>query len=226
MTYEAQLLYTARILLAGACGAAIGFERENRRKPAGFRTHILVGIAAALMMITSKYGFQDVIGEYVRLDPSRMAAGVVTAIGFLGSGVIFLRNKTVSGITTSAGIWATVGVGLSIGAGMFMIGLMSTSMILIVELFFGRGGIYAMTSSSGISFLSAEIEGGQTELKALKHQIEEQNFKIKKCLYTQKEDGLLKADITLLAPSSKNTGELMEIRQEWLKSMKLRGELK
>ena len=80
---------------------------SNRRKPAGVRTHTVVGVASALMMLISKYGFNDVLNEYTKLDPSRVAAGVVTAIGFLGSGMIIARNKSVSGITTSAGIWAT-----------------------------------------------------------------------------------------------------------------------
>ena len=67
-----------------------------------------------MMMIISKYGFGDVLNEYVKLDPSRVAAGVVTAIGFIGSGIIIFRNNSVNGITTSAGIWATVGVGMSL----------------------------------------------------------------------------------------------------------------
>lgn len=86
-------------------------------KPAGVRTHTVVGVASALMVMISKYGFTDVVSEYVRVDPSRVAAGVVTAISFLGSGIIIARNKSVSGITTSAGIWATVGVGLAVGSG-------------------------------------------------------------------------------------------------------------
>lgn len=104
-----QLEYSARILLAAVCGACIGYERTNRLKTAGIRTHVIVSLAAALMMIISKYGFSDILAVHnVGLDPSRIAAGVVTAIGFLGAGIIFVHNQSVSGLTTAAGIWATV----------------------------------------------------------------------------------------------------------------------
>ncbi len=79
-------------------------------------------------------------GQFVRADPSRMAAGAVAAIGFLGSGVIFSRNKNVSGITTSAGIWATLGVGMAVGAGLYIIGFCTTGIVILVEIFLGRQG--------------------------------------------------------------------------------------
>lgn len=135
-----QLEWMARILLAGVCGGIIGYERESRKKTAGLRTHVIVAVSSALMLILSKYGFQDVTGQYVRVDPSRMAAGAVAAIGFLGSGVIFSRNKNISGITTSAGIWATLGVGMAIGAGMYVIGICTTGIVVLVEIFLGRQG--------------------------------------------------------------------------------------
>lgn len=95
------------------------------------------------MMIISKYGFGDVLNEYVKLDPSRVAAGVVTAIGFIGSGIIIFRNNSVNGITTSAGIWATVGVGMSMGAGMYILGAVSTAIVMLSELFLGRKGYFS-----------------------------------------------------------------------------------
>ena len=110
-----QWIFVARLLGAAVCGGLIGYERQSRKKTAGVRTHVIISVAAATMMIISKYGFNDVLGEYVRLDPSRVAAGIVTAVGFIGSGIIFFRNNNVSGITTSAGIWATVGVGYGHG---------------------------------------------------------------------------------------------------------------
>lgn len=135
-----QLEWVARIILAGICGGAIGYERESRKKTAGLRTHVIVAVSSALMIVLSKYGFQDVLGQYVRLDPSRIAAGTVTAIGFLGSGIIFSRNKNISGVTTSAGIWATLGVGMAVGAGMYVIGIVTTGIVVLVEIFIGRGG--------------------------------------------------------------------------------------
>lgn len=135
-----QLVWMARILLAGFCGGIIGYERESRKKIAGLRTHVIVAVSSALMVILSKYGFQDVAGEFVRVDPSRMASGAVAAIGFLGSGVIFSRNKSISGITTSAGIWATLGVGMAVGAGMYVVGICTTGVVVMVEVFLGRQG--------------------------------------------------------------------------------------
>lgn len=124
-----------RILVAAACGAAIGFERKNRAKGAGIRTHLIVALASALMMVVSKYGFFDVLSENVRLDPSRVAAGIVTGVGFLGAGLIFARKQGISGITTAAGVWATVGVGMTVGAGMYLIGILSTVLILVCQVF-------------------------------------------------------------------------------------------
>ena len=135
-----QLEWMARILLAGLCGGLIGYERESRKKTAGLRTHVIVAVSSALMIVLSKYGFQDVVGQYVRVDPSRIASGTVAAIGFLGSGVIFSRNKNVSGITTSAGIWATVGVGMAVGAGLYVIGICTSAIGILVEIFLGRQG--------------------------------------------------------------------------------------
>lgn len=135
-----QIIYLVKLVSAAICGGLIGYERQSRKKTAGTRTHIIIAVAAAEMMIISKYGFQDVVGEYIKLDPSRIAAGIVTAIGFIGSGIIIFRNNNVNGITTSAGIWATVGVGMAMGAGMYVLGIASTAIVMTVELFLGRKG--------------------------------------------------------------------------------------
>lgn len=129
-----QTEYLLRILIAAICGGAVGHERSRRSKMAGIRTHLIVCMAASLMMIISKYGFQDILGSTgVGLDPSRIAASVVAAIGFLGAGVIFIRNQNVSGVTTAAGLWATVGVGMAVGAGMYVIGIVVTVMIVLIQ---------------------------------------------------------------------------------------------
>lgn len=133
-----QLEFILRLVVAGLCGAIIGFERENHMKTAGIKTHLIVSMAAALMMIVSKYGFIDSIADGLSVDVSRIAAGAVTAIGFLGAGVIFVRNQSVSGITTAAGIWATVGVGVAIGAGMYIIGIVASVLIILVHVIFNK----------------------------------------------------------------------------------------
>lgn len=131
----AELEYGLRILLAAVCGGVIGFERERRFKSAGIRTHVIVALSAALMTVLSKYGFSDVVGNGVAVDASRMAASVVSAIGFLGAGVIFFRKDAVSGVTTAAGLWATVGVGIAIGAGRYFTGGTATLLLVLLQVF-------------------------------------------------------------------------------------------
>ena len=118
--------FMLRLLVAGILGAIIGLDREYRAKEAGYRTHFLVSLGSALIMIVSQYGFQEIIKENsVTLDPSRVAAQVVSGIGFIGAGTI------VRGLTTAAGIWATAGIGVAVGAGMYAIGIATTVLTLI-----------------------------------------------------------------------------------------------
>ncbi|MBO4984435.1 MAG: MgtC/SapB family protein [Bacteroides sp.] len=129
---ETTLAFALRLFLAGAMGAVIGVEREYRAKEAGYRTHFLVALGSAAIMIVSQHGFHDVLGEEgVGLDPSRIAAQVVTGIGFIGAGTIILNKQIVRGLTTAAGIWVTSGIGLAIGAGMFGLGICATVLTLI-----------------------------------------------------------------------------------------------
>jgi len=109
----------AELGLAFLLSALIGFERELRQKAAGLRTHTVVGVAAALIMLVSKYGFTDVlVHQEIVLDPSRVAAQVVSGIGFLGAGLIIVRRDSVHGLTTAATIWMTAAIGLAAGAGL------------------------------------------------------------------------------------------------------------
>ena len=102
---SSQLELLVRLIVAGICGSLIGYERKNRLKEAGIRTHMIVALGSALVMIVSKYGFADVLllHNYI-LDPSRVAAQIVSGIGFLGAGIIFVRKQAISGLTTAAGI--------------------------------------------------------------------------------------------------------------------------
>ena len=132
-----QLYYIARIVVAGICGIFIGLERKNRSKEAGVRTHFVVACASALMMVISKYGFGDIVSETVGgrgADGARLAAQVVSGIGFLGAGMIFVHKNTVTGLTTAAGIWATSGVGLAVGAGMYAVGVVTSALIVIAQI--------------------------------------------------------------------------------------------
>lgn len=129
------LFFFLRLILACICGGAIGIERQQRIKVAGTRTHMVVALAAALMMIVSKYGFLDVMGEPgVSWDVSRVAAGIITGIGILGGGVIFIgRQGHVSGITTAVGIWATIGIGMALGSGMYVMSIGTTVIMLFIQ---------------------------------------------------------------------------------------------
>lgn len=122
-----------RIALAGLLGGIIGLERQLRAKEAGLRTHILVGIGSAMFMIVSKYGFEDILPEsHVALDPSRIAAQVVSGMGFLGAGTIIIQKQIVKGLTTAAGMWVTAAIGLVIGSGLYEIGIYGAFLTLIV----------------------------------------------------------------------------------------------
>lgn len=125
-----------RIIVAAACGFIIGMERKSRSKEAGIRTHTIVCMAAAIMMIVSKYGFTD-MGEKAS-DYGRIAAQVVSGIGFLGAGIIFYKRDFLHGLTTAAGIWATSGIGLAIGAGMILVGVFSTLVLVLLQIVLHR----------------------------------------------------------------------------------------
>ena len=134
-----QLEYIVRVLIAGFCGAMIGYERKNKLKEAGIRTHFIVALTSALIIIISKYGFYDIIGTPgIGLDPARVAAKVVSGVGFLGAVLIFIRNQSISGLTTAAGMWATAGIGLVIGCGLYLLGIVSSVIILIAQFLLHR----------------------------------------------------------------------------------------
>jgi|GEM_PF-23334 len=121
-----------RLLLAGVLGGVIGWDREYRAKEAGLRTHFLVALGSALIMIVSQYGFADVLAKPgYGLDPSRVAAQVVSGIGFIGAGTILIQKQFVRGLTTAAGLWATSGIGLAVGGGMYWIGVFAMILTLI-----------------------------------------------------------------------------------------------
>ncbi|MBJ9237637.1 MULTISPECIES: MgtC/SapB family protein [Citrobacter] len=129
--------FLLRLILASLLGGVIGLERQIRAKEAGVRTHILIGIGSAMFMIVSKYGFYDVIEHsHIGLDPSRIAAQVVTGVGFLGAGNILVQKQTIRGLTTAADVWVTAAIGLVIGSGMYEVGIIGTIMALIVLEFF------------------------------------------------------------------------------------------
>ena len=122
-----------RLLIATILGAAVGLERERLEWAAGLRTHALVCVGAALFMIVSAFGFADALGSSdVVLDPSRVAAQVVSGIGFIGAGTIILRREIVRGLTTAASIWAVAAIGLAVGGGMYLAAIVATVLALVI----------------------------------------------------------------------------------------------
>ncbi len=123
-----------RLLVAAALGVIIGYERERGDRAAGLRTHALVSTASALIMLVSAYGFTDVVTttHTVVLDPSRIAAQVVSGVGFLGAGTIILRKNAVRGLTTAASIWLVAGIGLACGEGLFIPAVTTTAVALVI----------------------------------------------------------------------------------------------
>ena len=131
---EMELDFILRIFVAALLGGAIGLEREYRAKEAGFRTHFLVALGSALFMIVSAYGFEDAVmlpGH--RLDVSRVAAQVVSGIGFIGAGTIIFHKSenVVRGLTTAAGVWVVAAIGLACGGGMYKLAIASTLLVLV-----------------------------------------------------------------------------------------------
>lgn len=135
-----------RLCVAGLCGTIIGLDREYRVKDAGFRTHFLVAMGSALIMVVSQYGFEDFLATHdgFRLDPSRIAAQVVSGIGFIGAGTIIIHRQLVRGLTTAASLWATAGIGLAAGAHLYIVAGAATLLTLFgleaLSLFFGQLG--------------------------------------------------------------------------------------
>ncbi len=131
---EWELEMVLRIICAGIMGGFIGYERHSSSKEAGIRTHAIVAIGAALFMVLSKYGFED----SAKVDASRIAAQVVSGIGFLGAGIIFLRNNVIQGMSTAAGIWTTSAIGLAYGAGLYFTATCIGLLVIGIQIFFQK----------------------------------------------------------------------------------------
>ncbi|MBP3436383.1 MAG: MgtC/SapB family protein [Clostridia bacterium] len=199
--------WLVRILVATLCGALIGLERGIRQKEAGIRTHCIVAMAAAIFMIISKYAFFDLHfteGELLLgtkgADPSRIASQAVSAVGFLGAGIIFKGKGAVKGLTTAAGIWATAAIGLSIGAGLYTIGVASAILLLLVNICLHRWLIRLESmSTSEFSFL---MEDEPEVLDHLRQQLDDRKIQVQSLDIKKQETGLLQ--VRIVARIAKN----------------------
>lgn len=199
-----ELDFFLRILIAAFCGLALGTERSRRFKEAGVRTHMIVCCAAALIMIISKYGFSDMIlpdGSHYpganSTDPARLAAQVISGVGFLGAGMIFQHGASIRGLTTAAGIWATAGIGLALGAGMIWIGIFSTVLIAITQILMHRIKIGSDSyKSCNLEILAVNTSEFHGIFNALVKSLDAQ---IVECRITREEDNCIRYNANLKA---------------------------
>ncbi len=190
------LNFCLRILVALLCGGAIGIERSRHFKEAGLRTHIIVCVGAALMMIVSKYGFADLVEPDGALfpgvrgaDPARVAAQVVSGISFLGAGVIFKREGLVRGLTTAAGIWITAGIGLAIGTGFILLGVVVTILLCVLQVLIYN---FFSDTDAAVTFVSNQlhftVRNGYDFHQALIEQIERWHGVVQESAYTRNQE--------------------------------------
>ena len=209
ITFLTQLDWLIRLILAGVCGYAIGYERNSRSKNAGTRTHLIVALSTALMIIVSKYGFMDIISTNgVNLDPSRIAAQIVSGIGFLGAGMIFVHNQSVNGLTTAAGIWATSGIGMAIGSGLYFIGIVATLLILLFQIILHQNYRWIKSATSDHLILQLEDFEG---LQLLQQQLKEEDVKIISIKVEKKSNNSLKTELYLNLPKAYEVASLMSL---------------
>lgn len=201
-----------RMLLAAVCGIFIGFERSRRQKDAGIRTHMIVALGAALAMIVSKYGFFDLLQyEGLRADASRIASNVITGVGFLGAGVIFVRDVSIKGLTTAAGIWTTASVGLAIGAGMYTVGIGATLVMILFQLVFHR---FFRSLENTVNEFTVVIRDNNEAIKSFRDNLEANKVLIEKCKMTRNPDSTVILDITIKKARTTSMDEILLVAEQ------------
>ena len=179
-----------RIFLAALCGLVIGFERKARLKEAGVRTHLIVALGAALITIVSKYGFFDLalFAEGIQADPTRIAAQIVSGVGFLGAGMIFMRHRTLTGLTTAAGIWTTAGIGMAVGCGLYAVSLFSTALVVLTQLMLHRD--YRWTRAPGCTAVCLRTQPGPSGLRQALAALDEMQVQVINLEASHKRSGV------------------------------------
>lgn len=201
-----------RMVAASLCGVIIGFERSRRQKDAGIRTHMIVALGAALAMIVSKYGFFDLLEyEGLRADASRIASNVITGVGFLGAGVIFVKDVSIKGLTTAAGIWATASVGLAIGSGMYTVGIGATILMILFQLVFHR---FFSRLENTVNEFSVVINDNPNAVKNFRKMLAENRLYVEKCKMTRNPDSTVILDITIKKARTTSMDEIMLIAEQ------------
>lgn len=202
--------YILRLIISSLCGILIGFERKNRAKEAGVRTHCVVACASCLMMLISIYGFVNISGVegYKIVDPSRIAAQIVSGIGFLGAGMIFVKRQAINGLTTAAGIWATAGIGMAIGAGMYVVGITATILILLAQILLHINS--SLTKTPKMRVLTILNVDKTDYLNEIKKKLKEFNIEISE-VNLSKKDGLVTYYLYVEIPPKTNEEDIISM---------------
>lgn len=211
-----QAIFFLRLLLACICGGMVGYERTNRGKGAGIRTHIIVALASALMMLVSKYGFADMADfEAIKAtDRSRVAAQVVSGVGFLGAGMIYFNGRhSVKGLTTAAGIWATAGIGLAIGAGMYAMGILTSVLIVTMQIVLHKNiKLLQMPNEETLSVLIPDNKESVEYLNNVLSLHDITVISFKNC--TRTDNGQLELQLKVQVPPDLDYHKLLTVFQE------------
>ena len=216
LSLQQNLDFCLRILIALLCGGAIGFERSRHFKEAGIRTHVIVCVGAALIMVVSKYGFVDLAldgGAYYPgtrgADASRIAAQVVSGISFLGAGVIFKKEGLVRGLTTAAGIWITAAIGLAVGSGMLLLGLFTAVVVCILQFLMHR--FIFGPDAYATNQLHFTVKNGYEFNHSLNEQLEKWNSTVQDSAFSRnQEDGTTDYDLTVRRRTEISYAEMKE----------------
>lgn len=202
-------IYALRMVIACFCGALIGLERSRRQKDAGIRTHIMVALGSALTIIVSKYGFFDVvIYDGISLDASRIAASVTTGVSFLGAGVIFVRDVSIKGLTTAAGIWTTAAVGLAIGSGLYTVGICATALMIFFQLIMHK---FFSRLENTVNEFSVTVNNSPNVVSDFRAKLKQNNITVEKCKMTRNPDQTITLDITIKKARTTSMDEIMLI---------------
>ena len=215
---EDSITIVTRLVVAALLGGIIGVEREYHKHPAGFRTHLLVCLGACLIMLLAMFGFQDYMREneqYVNFDPSRLAAYVVSGIGFLGAGTILVQGYTVRGLTTAASIWVVAGIGLAVGVGMYFAGLFTTIIVILSLVFLNKFDQTFFSRARKIEAIVIHAKPQDATLLTIISVIEEKNIKVKKVMVerdktTLDTEELLRYQLKLVYPNKQTKVEVID----------------
>lgn len=214
-----------RLIMAAVLSGIVGFEREFHGRAAGFRTHILLCIGSTLVMLTSIHIF-DVYNAMVPCDPGRIAAGVVTGIGFLGAGTIMHSKSSVRGLTTATSLWVVAGIGLAVGSGMYFASI-ATTVITMITLFFFSRIEHAMIRKDWYKTLVIEAHEGVNLIKGAREVLAEYGVRVTDFEVERSEDGTnMVLEIGVRLSTSRNDDHIVQeiSRLEGVKSVKWEAE--